>query len=321
MSGSFSKIDYSIRPAKYAERRMLRDIFRRTSAFEASEDYVYVGFGSVWFADFTLFHRSFGVREMISIESSKAAEQRVRDNAPYKIELAFDRATKVLPTLPWHKRQFIWLDYDDALTPEMLRDIRTCATNSRSGTLLAVSVRCSAAREVDQALTDDGDQPKTAMERFRESFQASQIPEGTFEDDLSGWPYASLINSMIAMEIESALAVRNSKGPEPRFNCRKVCTFNYQDGAMMTTYVALIYSEDEQELASACGFEALPFMQGEDPVMITIPKLTPREFKFLESQLPKHADQDLNLGSIPAAEAKAFHRMYRYLPTFVVAEN
>ena len=52
MSRSFERIDYSLRPAKHAERRMLCDVFRRLKPFGPVEDYVYVGFGSVWFSDF-----------------------------------------------------------------------------------------------------------------------------------------------------------------------------------------------------------------------------------------------------------------------------
>lgn len=321
MSGSFNKIDYSVRPAKYAERRMLRDIFRRTSAFEPAENYVYVGFGSVWFADFALFHRSLGIREMISIESSKGAEQRVRDNAPYKINLFFDRSTNVLPKLPWDRRQFIWLDYDDPLTPEMLRDIRTCALRARSGSVLAFSVRCSAAREVDQASTDETEGAPSALERFRERFASSQIPEDTYEDDLTGWPFGDLVNKMIEMEIESALIVRNG-GDGNKVHCSKICTFNYQDGAMMTTYVGLIYSDDEGGMFEACNFGSLSFIEGANkPVKIDIPKLTPREFRLLEAQLPANDGEVLDLGSIPKKEASAFHQMYRYLPNFVVTES
>lgn len=76
MSGSFRRIDYSLRPAKHAERRMMCDVFRRLRPFGRVEDYMYVGFGSVWFSDFSLFHRALGIRDMLSIEKERSAEQR-----------------------------------------------------------------------------------------------------------------------------------------------------------------------------------------------------------------------------------------------------
>ena len=63
MVDSFRRIDYSLRPAKHAERRMLCDVFRRLTHFQPVETYCYVGFGSVWFSDFVLFHRALGVSE------------------------------------------------------------------------------------------------------------------------------------------------------------------------------------------------------------------------------------------------------------------
>lgn len=325
MSRSFNRIDYSIRPAKYAERRMLRDVFRRLSAFEPCENYAYVGFGSVWFSDFSLFHRSLGVQQMLSIESSKAAEQRVRDNAPFKISLAFDRSTKVLPTMSWEGRKFVWLDYDEALTPDMLRDLRTCVMNVRSGSVISISVRCSAAKEADQAAPEDDDEAVNALpiiERFREKFANWHVPEEVGEDDLYGWPYADLINTMIETEIEVALAVRNGPRAGPDFCSKKICTINYQDGAMMTTYVALIFSEDERDKSDACNFDTLSFVESPTtPVHINVPKLTPREFRLLEGQLPNAPQEALALGSIPLKEAAAFRQFYRYFPNFVVTEN
>lgn len=318
MSGSFSKIDYSIRPAKYAERRMLRDIFRRTSAFQPAEQYTYVGFGSVWFSDFILFHRSLGIQKMVSIESARSAEKRVRDNVPFRIDLHFDRAAKVLPTLCWDERQFVWLDYDDAMSPETLRDVRTAAGRLRSGSLLAVSFRCSAAREVDQA---DSDDTTSAMDRFRERFSSSQIPADVSEEDLTGWPFASVTRRMIESEVEAALKVRNSVSKQDVVHAHTICAFNYQDGAMMTTWVGIVYADSEADKFAACAFDNLDFMRDDgEPIHISVPKLTAGEFKRLEAQLPLKVGP-LALGSIPQKEADAFWKFYRYFPSFVVTES
>ena len=89
MSGSFKRIDYSLRPAKHAERRMLCDIFRRLRPFGRVENYVYVGFGSIWFSDFMLMHRSLGIKDMISIEHSIESRDRIEDNKPFRIPVDY----------------------------------------------------------------------------------------------------------------------------------------------------------------------------------------------------------------------------------------
>ena len=49
MPGSFTKVNYALRPAKSIERKMMAEAVRRLSPVIATEDYAYVGFGSPFF--------------------------------------------------------------------------------------------------------------------------------------------------------------------------------------------------------------------------------------------------------------------------------
>lgn len=71
MSGSFAKIDYQLRPAKTVERKMMAEVFCRLSVFAPLDQYRYVGLGSVYFADFFIFHAACGFGSMISIEHTE----------------------------------------------------------------------------------------------------------------------------------------------------------------------------------------------------------------------------------------------------------
>lgn len=322
MSASFDRIDYSVRPAKYAERRMLRDLFRRLSAFQSPEDYTYIGFGSVWFSDFILFHRSLGVRKMVSIESKTKAFQRIEDNAPYKIKLCFERASSALPKLDWGPRSFVWLDYDRQLSAEALLDIRSVTANARSGSVLAVSFRADEAHEAAVDQDAEGAQQKTALARFVEAFTTARVPPDTSEEDLFGKPFSRLTRAMVLAEIEQALGVRNRR-LQDKMSFRPICSIDYADGVEMTTLVGLYVADSEAALADRCQFETLDFTKADptEPISITIPKLTIREFRLLEAQLPLPNGAALSLGTIPASEAETFHEFYRYLPNFVVAES
>src|SRR5258708_32708454 len=45
---------------------------------------VYIGFGSVWFSDFTMAHRLLGIRDMVSIERDEVVFKRAQFNRPYR---------------------------------------------------------------------------------------------------------------------------------------------------------------------------------------------------------------------------------------------
>ncbi|WP_194954046.1 O-methyltransferase [Sphingopyxis solisilvae] len=321
MTGSFDKIDYSLRPAKYAERRMLRDVFRRVAPFAPPETYTYIGFGSVWFADFVLFHRALGVRDMISIECKAKAFDRIKDNAPFRIDLELGRSEKVLTRLDLTKRAFLWLDYDDAIDANMLLDLRTVSAKAQSGTLLAVTVRAQRARQADQAEDDADGTGLSALDRFRTAFNRARVPAVIEEEDLYGRPFAKVSRDMLRGEIETALIARNRKATED-WRFETVCSFEYADGVLMTTIVGMFLKEEDRATFEQCGFENLPFASAEKAAFkIEVPLITPKEFKLLEAQLPLKSTAALETGTIPNAQAANFERLYRYLPSYAVLES
>ena len=85
MSASYREVNYALRPAKSVERKMLVDVFQRLSAFDDIHNYRYIGFGSIYFSDFLLFHRTLGFTKMLSIENTRTAEEqdRIKLNRPY----------------------------------------------------------------------------------------------------------------------------------------------------------------------------------------------------------------------------------------------
>jgi hypothetical protein len=324
MVDSFRRIDYSIRPAKYAERRMLLDVFRRLASFEPLEEYRYVGFGSVWFSDFVLFHRAIGIRHMLSIEKAVGSRDRFEANKPFNIAIDYRPSSVVLPEMGYDRRQFIWLDYDDPITLDMVRDVATVAARARSGTLLAVSVQCHRApdiAEADRAALNDP-LALSAVERFRARMGAHRVAPDLSGAELASWPFGELSRNLFLSEIASALETRRLADPESELRFQPICDFEYEDGAKMTTTVGVFVAPDEQPRLAACYFNQLEFL---DPaggaIYIPTPKLTIKEFRHLEKQLPLPAGSNLDLGFIPPGEASRFAEMYRYFPNFAVVES
>jgi hypothetical protein len=322
MTASFKRIDYSLRPAKHAERKMLCDVFRRLKPFGPVEDYVYVGFGSIWFADFTLMHRSLGIKDMISIEQEKSAQARIDDNKPFRIPVDYRESKHALPDLDWKKRQFLWLDYDDPLSMDVLLDLRTVVNRACSGTVLTISVQCHKAPQYAAAEQDKMPNAPTAIDRFTTTFGRDRIPPGTSAKNLIGWPFGALSRAILLQEIDAVLAIRNSANTNAEMCRQLICEIEYEDGAKMTTISVIFYSPQDQPLVDQCHFDGLDFLPNPlAPVRISIPKLTGREFKKLESQLPLRNGDQLVLGTIPSVDANHFVKMYRYLPNFAVLES
>lgn len=322
MTASFRKIDYSLRPAKHAERRMFLEVFRKLRPFQPIEDYLYIGFGSLWFAEFALFHRALGVKEMISIEQVATAEPRFEANKPFRaITVDYRESSRVLPELDWTRRQFVWLDYDKQLNPNILQDATTVATRALSGTAFAVSLQCQQAREIEDAAADP--QGPSAIVRFRDRFGRQRIEPGVSEDELFGWPFGKLSRRIVLGEIEAALGARNTAlSAEQKMSFHPICELEYDDDAKMTTIVGVFASAEDAGLVDSCGFEQLDFMPEQGRlVRIRVPRLTVREIRQLEQQLPGAADGEIEFGAIPAGEAQRFIDLYRYLPNFAILEH
>lgn len=322
MTSSFKKINYALRPAKHAARRMLCEIFGRVHRFQPVDQYVYVGFGSVWFEDFILFHRNLGVREMISVERDAEARERIEANKPFRtITVHYRNSSRVLPRLDWKRRHLLWLDYEDALSSGILLDIRTTAVRASSGTVLAISIPCQRAKEVEASESEA--KGPSAIERFRTEFGRERVNQAVSELNLIGWPFGALCRSIIFAEIEAALAVRNGQAAAADiFSFQPICEMEYDDGTKMTTVVGIFSAASDSRLVAACGFNRLDFMPARGRlVRIRVPKLTVREIRGLEQKLPKLPGGRLDRGAIPAGEARAFANLYRYLPNFAVLET
>lgn len=79
MNRTGNKINYSLRLQKNIERKLFGDIIRAMSYFGAVEEYRYIGFGSCYFKDFSMFYEDFVITDGISIEIDNALYARKKD--------------------------------------------------------------------------------------------------------------------------------------------------------------------------------------------------------------------------------------------------
>ncbi|WP_234170192.1 O-methyltransferase [Ruegeria pomeroyi] len=318
---SYRKVNYSLRPAKHAQRRMMAELLSCLYPFRPVRNYRYVGFGSLWFEDFKLFHRILGYRDMISIERSGATE-RFEANRPYQaVRILFGDSNAKLQEIPWDIPSVLWLDYDSAISTSSLLDIRTVAGSMVSGSVIAVTLNVEEADELVDAKSK-GEEPATALELFRSRF-GEFVRGSIFSDDLIGRPFRALCREVLASQLESVLATRNvGVADEEQLSGQLVCQFNYADGHSMSTFVFVLFKNADAERFNSCDFSSLDFLAGiGDSVDIQMPVMTLKEIRQVESQLPSDDLTQIVTSGVPPGDVQKFSRIYRYLPNFAVLES
>jgi hypothetical protein len=128
------EIDYRIRPAKNVERKMLLEICSRMARVQEMSSYRHVGMGSIYFVDFSLFHRAFGIDSMISLEGREGLMERCEWNRPFDcIEVRPTSVAAALAELRSDVPTIMWLDYEDRLdSPSSVRSPRRVRCSRRA---------------------------------------------------------------------------------------------------------------------------------------------------------------------------------------------
>src|SRR4051812_40176503 len=94
---SYERVNYLLRPSKQVERKLFVETLHRlcTAGYQIA-NYTYLGMGSVYFADFLLFHKYLYIDRMVCAE--RTAPRRMRFNLPFKfVQLRLDSVDKVVP--------------------------------------------------------------------------------------------------------------------------------------------------------------------------------------------------------------------------------
>ena len=66
---SFKQFNYSLRPSKQVERKIMIEVLLRLSkAGYTISDYRYLGFGSPYYVDFVMFHKYLFMKDMVCVE-------------------------------------------------------------------------------------------------------------------------------------------------------------------------------------------------------------------------------------------------------------
>jgi hypothetical protein len=317
---SFRKINYSLRPAKAVERKMLNFALKKFSHFDHLSNYQYVGFGSTTFHDFVLFHKELGINNMISIESSGNLE-RFNFNKPYScIEMMFGDSQTVLPKIDWRRKSILWLDYDKTLQNYYLSDIDTFITSGVSASSIIVTLNCD-----PDAYGLSNEQRR---DKIIEEIGESNLPFGNKLIDFASNNLPITLYKIIISRIKSTLSARNGGLIDSnKLQFEQIFHFHYSDGAKMLTIGGILVNEADHKIFVDYNIGEYDFLRDkEDMFNIEIPILTTKEVRFLNSQMPTGIDSDGNfldatlIGNFNPKLAKnevlKFASIYKFFPHY-----
>ncbi|HUM96818.1 MAG TPA: hypothetical protein PK275_03125 [Chitinophagaceae bacterium] len=320
-------MNYLFRPAKNIERKMLCEAMNRLSVISDVKHYQYVGFGSVYFADFTLFHKQLGIQKLISIECEEDMETRVRFNQPYScIDVMPGWSYEMLPEVDWgSSKSILWLDYTETLKGYMFKDMATFFQRALSGSMFIISVN------VD--LRDTQPSNKTTTQKIvfklgKDIDVRKRIRSSSIKKEMTKNDYYSIIRSVIDNEVKEIITERNKLESKERFEYKQLFNFLYQDGQAMLTVGGVLFSENDKEKIERMNFKNLEFIVPDEKYFeIKVPHLTYREIHAIDKHLPNF-NNDAEAREKALKELKgvvsddAIHKyakIYRYYPNYTEA--
>lgn len=330
---SYEKINYSLRPAKNIERKMLCEAFKELSYFEKINKYQYIGFGSTYFSDFYLLHRLLGINKLISIEKDIKNKERFEFNKPFScIEMKFGKSTTVLPKLELDTLSIIWVDYDSSLDNSMLDDLNTIVFNIKPGSVFLITVDVKPDYDKDILLQSRPDELKVLrLSELKKRVNQFKIPVDAENKNLDHIENPKIIYQIIDNQIIESLTKRNGGFLKNKNIYKQLFHFLYNDGTPMLTVGGIIYSDKQSKKINEINFENLDFIRtNDDPFIIEIPKLTFKEINSLDSLLPTminlksgkiigKSSEKKSIPKLKPEDIKKYSKVYRYFPNFAEA--
>jgi hypothetical protein len=299
------EIDYRIRPAKNVERKMLLEICSRMSAAEDVANYRYVGMGSIYFVDFELFHRAFGIESMISIEGRENLTERCEWNRPFDcIEVRPTTVERALPELRSDTPTIMWLDYEERLDAPILSQVAEACEILAPRSILIVTVNASP------------DPSDSRVDNFRRRFGNRDVGRVNKPAHIGNVKLRELNYEYLTQSVSEAI---ENRAHREDLQHRQLAHFAYKDGARMLTVAWLIHERADTDAIDRCGFDRLSFAStNAKPFEIEVPRLTYRERLALDRLLPE-GKLDERPASIGEVDAAAYSLLYRQMPIYVDA--
>ena len=312
-------INYQLRPSKNIERKLFMEMFRRLDEPLNIRDYRYIGLGGMWFTDFTLIHRLFGLTDLVSIEKRQA--KRAFFNRPFEcVQVEEGESSLVLPNLDLDRcPAIIWLDYDSDLRGPALSDIGFVTRTAASRSICLVTVKADV-RLVRAQTGPDGQEFSDSDALRYHVGDLAPVSLGNGGIKRSAFP--ALVGETLLNAFSHGVTIAGAG-----MTFQPLLNIAYEDGATMVTVGGVLLGSGSAPI----GFEEhgpLPFWppSATEPFWIQVPHLTMREKAALDQMMPgdeapsvEAVRERLGFG-LSRKKLVAYHRFYREYPTFAEYE-
>lgn len=307
---SFDVVNYSVRPNKSVQRAIVFGCIQRLLTVIGSGNSLFVGLGSIWFADFQIAHKRLNIRDLISFEQSDIGAARAVFNKPFSaVEVRHGTTNALLPDLLADPRfadytWVVWLDYDGRIDEEVLYDLRILVESVPRDSIVVTTFNSDFRRYGRNKA-----RPTTLHTLFDSVLDDKPTQEECNEEN-----FAETLSDLVGNYMQSTAV---SAGRKEVF--RLGFDLRYVDSTPMSTVGGICVSTGvrgavDQEIGSADW-------EGVMPQPINIPPLTFKEAAALQSILPsattlKREDVQKLGFDLPEEKIRAFERFYRYYPAF-----
>lgn len=311
---SFDTINYSNRPNKNVERKLIAEVLGGLDQTFNIPEYSYVGMGSMWFSDFILLHKHFNIRRMVSIEREEYAD-RAEFNKPYScISVEAGDTSIVLPDLNFDSPNIVWLDYDTGLEGPVLSDIECLMQRCAPGSVVIITVNAHRGRIPGK--DEDGNELNTLEGLTR---LAGDLVSPTLQaKDVSRRELPNRIGEILFGCLKHTI---RRAGRSDRFE--PIFHYYYSDNAPMVTVGGMITDDNTAQKLKKCDLSGkLHHVTGERQFRIDVPVLTIREKLALDNLLPRQSPPTVEdakhvLGfGLEQRKLDAYHDFYNLYPVF-----
>lgn len=307
---SFEKFNYLLRPSKQVERKLLIETMHHLATIGYPiYKYTYVGLGSIYYADFLLFHKYLYINKMTCVESSDIPN-RMKFNKPFRfIKLRMKPVSEVISQLGPKTRYLVWLDYDTPLSLAKLADLDGLSQILAPRSILLITVDAETRHLIE---AEDGPEDKTELGllRFLNENFGHLLIEDIKESDLSKHDFPHLLSKIVRAQLDKSFLSR------PSLKFHQLLNFVYADGAQMITVAGVIDRVDAaREIEKSGIFKTLEYTsQSDELVRISVPPLTIREKQWIDSKLNKGLSAErLDIDDTLLANYMKYYRDY---PTY-----
>jgi len=296
---SYTKVNYLLRLRKQIERRLIIESLQRLVPSKELAEYRYFGLGSIYYADYVLFHKHLNISRMTSVDNKAADRIRFEFNKPYGfIDFSLcDCGTYMRERLDWNEPLFMWLDYDLELAESMVLDVKFAASKAKPGDIIIITVEATPPTDL-------------SIQAFATTFSA-YIPRKWQLPDIAE-DFTLALREILVECVRNGLANRTTQVAFVPF-----LSFSYRDTAPMYTLAGTFCAMGSESQVEG-RLEGLSYVCFKPAVIdIQCPLLTPKEKACLDECIcAGRFDDARNVTGINEDEASQYARYYKYYPLY-----